>query len=84
MNLIVRFCADGVEIGTTTPNIGLIDNGDGTYTLSGEDFDKGRRVVRGGAWDGIPRLLRCAWRDGLPRNRRQDNLGFRLVCDIDG
>ncbi|HSI15418.1 MAG TPA: formylglycine-generating enzyme family protein [Chthoniobacter sp.] len=38
-----------------------------------------RRVIRGGAWDYLPRLLRCAWRDGLPVDCRRDNLGFRLA-----
>ena len=39
------------------------------------------REVRGGAWDLLPRLLRSSWRDGLPPDTRQDNLGFRLACD---
>ncbi len=37
------------------------------------------RVIRGGAWDHLPRLLRCSWRDGAPESTRRDNLGFRLV-----
>jgi formylglycine-generating enzyme required for sulfatase activity len=37
------------------------------------------RVIRGGAWDYLPRLLRCAWRDALPRSGRRDNVGFRLA-----
>ena len=37
------------------------------------------RVIRGGAWDYLPRLLRCAWRDCLPRSARRDNVGFRLA-----
>jgi formylglycine-generating enzyme required for sulfatase activity len=47
-------------------------------------FDGGpHRVIRGGAWDYLPRLLRCAWRDGLPPVTRRDNLGFRLARSID-
>ncbi len=38
-----------------------------------------RRVLRGGAWDYLPRLLRCAWRDSLPRTQRRDNVGFRVA-----
>jgi formylglycine-generating enzyme required for sulfatase activity len=38
-----------------------------------------RRVIRGGAWDYLPRLLRSAWRDCLPRAQRRDNLGFRIA-----
>lgn len=40
------------------------------------------RVIRGGAWDYLPRLLRCAWRDFLPRATRRDNVGFRVACAI--
>jgi formylglycine-generating enzyme required for sulfatase activity len=39
-----------------------------------------RRVIRGGAWDYLPRLLRSAWRDSLPRGRRRDNVGFRVAA----
>ena len=38
-----------------------------------------RRVLRGGAWDYLPRLLRAAWRDSLPPNARRDNVGFRVA-----
>lgn len=38
-----------------------------------------RRVIRGGAWDYLPRLLRSAWRDGLPADSRRDNVGFRIA-----
>jgi formylglycine-generating enzyme required for sulfatase activity len=38
------------------------------------------RVVRGGGWDAMPRILRCAFRDAVRRDRRMDNLGFRLAC----
>lgn len=37
------------------------------------------RVIRGGAWDYLPRLVRSAWRDGLPADCRRDNLGFRIA-----
>ena len=42
--------------------------------------DERRRVIRGGAWDYMPRLLRCAWRDWLPLETRRDNVGFRIAC----
>jgi formylglycine-generating enzyme required for sulfatase activity len=38
-----------------------------------------RRVIRGGAWDYLPRLLRSTWRDSLPAASRRDNVGFRLA-----
>jgi formylglycine-generating enzyme required for sulfatase activity len=42
---------------------------------------EGWRVIRGGAWDYLPRLLRSSWRDALPETARRDNLGFRIVRD---
>jgi formylglycine-generating enzyme required for sulfatase activity len=38
-----------------------------------------RRVVRGGAWDYLPRLLRSPWRDWVFADERRDNLGFRVA-----
>lgn len=40
------------------------------------------RVVRGGGWDLLPRLLRSASRDALPPGTRRDNLGFRLAVTL--
>jgi formylglycine-generating enzyme required for sulfatase activity len=40
-----------------------------------------RRVVRGGAWDYLPRLLRSAWRDRRPVDHRADNIGFRVATN---
>lgn len=42
----------------------------------------GRRVLRGGAWDYLPRLLRVSWRDSLEETARRDNVGFRLAADL--
>ena len=42
----------------------------------------GHRVIRGGAWDHLPRLLRASWRDQAPESARWDNLGFRLARDL--
>lgn len=45
--------------------------------------DPGRRNgthrIRGGAWDYLPRLLRCSWSDEIPDSSERDNVGFRLV-----
>jgi formylglycine-generating enzyme required for sulfatase activity len=38
-------------------------------------------VIRGGAWDYMPRLLRSAWRDHLPVSSSRDNVGFRVAAD---
>lgn len=42
----------------------------------------GCRVIRGGAWDHLPRMLRCSWRDWAPEQARWDNLGFRVARDL--
>lgn len=39
-------------------------------------------VLRGGAWDYLPRLLRVSWRDHLPASTRRDNVGFRIARSI--
>jgi formylglycine-generating enzyme required for sulfatase activity len=56
--------------------------GDGHPWISGGD--PGRRVIRGGAWDYLPRLLRSAWRDSLPRGQSRDNVGFRVAMSLEG
>lgn len=38
-----------------------------------------RRVIRGGAWDYLPRLLRSSWRDWRAADQRADNIGFRVA-----
>ena len=40
------------------------------------------RVVRGGAWDYLPRLLRTFWRDAYSEDLSRDNLGFRIAASI--
>jgi formylglycine-generating enzyme required for sulfatase activity len=40
------------------------------------------RVIRGGSWDLLPRLLRSASRDALPPATRRDHLGFRLALTL--
>jgi len=53
---------------------------DGSAWLTGGDFT--RRVIRGGAWDYLPRLLRSAWRDSLPSTHHRDNTGFRVALTL--
>lgn len=48
---------------------------------SGAPEDPTRRVVRGGGWDYLPRMLRSSWRDALPPKTKRDNLGFRVVTE---
>lgn len=52
-----------------------------TYTSTPNDEPTNLRVLRGGAWDYLPRLLRCSWRDALALNCRRDNVGFRIAAD---
>ncbi len=52
---------------------------DGSAWLAGAP--SGRRILRGGAWDYLPRLLRSSWRDALEETSRRDNVGFRVACD---
>ncbi|MCB1096811.1 MAG: formylglycine-generating enzyme family protein [Verrucomicrobiae bacterium] len=40
------------------------------------------KVIRGGAWDYLPRLLRSSWRDCASAPTRRDNLGFRVARDL--
>jgi len=40
------------------------------------------RVIRGGAWDHLPRVLRASWHDWAPEDARWDNLGFRVAQTI--
>lgn len=40
------------------------------------------RVIRGGGWDHLPRVLRASWRDWAPENARWDNLGFRIALTV--
>jgi len=41
------------------------------------------RVVRGGGWDAMPRMLRPAFRDWVHHLQRMDNLGFRVASELD-
>jgi formylglycine-generating enzyme required for sulfatase activity len=41
------------------------------------------RVVRGGGWDALPRILRCPFRDWVHHLKRADNMGFRVACGLD-
>lgn len=54
--------------------------GDGLPWIDGGK--PGHRVIRGGAWDHLPRLLRASWRDQAPESARWDNLGLRLARDL--
>ena len=44
----------------------------------------GSFTIRGGSWDGLPRLLRPSWRDGMEAGARGDHLGFRVASSGKG
>lgn len=50
--------------------------GDGSAWLTDGES---QRVIRGGAWDYLPRLLRSSWRDWRYENQMADNIGFRVA-----
>lgn len=54
---------------------------DGSAWTEGDASPDARRVLRGGAWDYLPRLLRVSWRDSYPQSRIRDNIGFRIARD---
>ena len=44
----------------------------------------GRKVVRGGSWCDRPKRCRSAFRLSYPAWQRVHNVGFRIVCDVEG
>jgi formylglycine-generating enzyme required for sulfatase activity len=55
---------------------------DGSAWIDGDGAGNRLRVVRGGSWDYMPRLIRSAYRDLVGETRRVDNVGFRLALDL--
>ena len=51
---------------------------DGRNDADGE----GTRVLRGGSWDNIQRIARCAIRDGSGPDLFGDGIGFRVVVSL--
>lgn len=45
-----------------------------------EDGDPNRRLLRGGSWLNFPRHCRSAFRAGISRDDRINDLGFRVCC----
>lgn len=47
------------------------------------EVGENRHVIRGGAWDYLPSLLRSSWRDWRESGFRSDNLGFRVAAIVE-
>jgi hypothetical protein len=54
----------------------------GSACLDADSNNCGRRVVRGGAWDNLPRDLRSALRFRYSADNRDSSIGFRLAQDL--
>ena len=46
--------------------------------------ESGRKVVRGGSWCDRPKRCRSAFRLSYPSWQRVHNVGFRVVCELEG
>jgi formylglycine-generating enzyme required for sulfatase activity len=55
---------------------------DGSAWIDADGAGNGLRVVRGGSWDYLPRLLRSAYRDCVDEAWRLDNVGFRVALEL--
>lgn len=55
-----------------------------TPALPDTPRSSGRRILRGGAWDSDPHMIRNAYRTHLADWVRMNNVGFRVVREIEG
>ena len=54
--------------------------GDGSSWLYNHEEESGRRLLRGGSWNVIPRDCRSAYRDHSVPGSVDGDIGFRVVC----
>jgi formylglycine-generating enzyme required for sulfatase activity len=53
---------------------------DGSSWLNDHEEESGRRLMRGGSWNVIPRECRSAYRDHSVPGNVDGDIGFRVVC----
>ncbi len=56
---------------------------DGSAWIDSSDRYECDRLIRGGSWDNVSDFLRVSHRSSFYNGWRYDNIGFRLVQDID-
>jgi len=75
---LINDMAGGMREWTST----ALTPGHGDSPQAPEEVETDLRVVRGGSWFGTERISRCAYRFSLPADKRDVNVGFRLVEDL--
>jgi serine/threonine-protein kinase len=70
---------------TATSVYGMVDAAGNVWEWTASFFDDSRvlRVLRGGAWNAGPSVVRCAFRSRDDPRGRYPNVGFRCARDLD-
>jgi formylglycine-generating enzyme required for sulfatase activity len=69
-------------VGTYQPNPwGLCDMHGNAAEWTADDYDAGRKAVRGGSWYDVPNRAGSASRQAYPPYRAVYDVGFRVVCE---
>lgn len=74
-----EWCADSYE---ENLGQGLVEDPGLKQALAPALDDEGRRVLRGGSWDGHSRSARAAYRLGYRPGRQHDDIGWRMALRL--